>query len=85
MSVPGPVPAAPVPRPPAGVPRPPAPAVPRPPTATPPSAGQAEEHPALAAALQEVADLDDRPLAEHHERLSRAHEALQAVLDPTDR
>ena len=70
MSVPGPTPA-PAPRPPSR-------------TAQPEVPSAEVEHPALAAALQEVAGLDDRPLAEHHERLSRAHEALHAVLHPTD-
>jgi hypothetical protein len=40
------------------------------------------DHPAIAEALQEVADLDDRPLAEHQARLSRAHEVLHDVLHP---
>jgi hypothetical protein len=40
------------------------------------------DHPGIAAALQEVADLDDRPLAEHQARLSRVHEVLHDVLHP---
>jgi hypothetical protein len=40
------------------------------------------DHPDIAAALQEVADLDDRPLAEHQARLSRVHEVLHDVLHP---
>jgi len=40
------------------------------------------DHPVVAAALREVADLDDRPLPEHHDRLSRAHEVLHGVLHP---
>ncbi|MFL6026852.1 MAG: hypothetical protein ACJ72G_14035 [Friedmanniella sp.] len=40
------------------------------------------DHPAIAAALTEVADLDDRPLAEHQARLSRVHEVLHDVLHP---
>jgi hypothetical protein len=40
------------------------------------------EHPVVAEALQQVADLDERPLSEHHDRLSRAHEVLHAVLHP---
>ncbi len=42
----------------------------------------AVEHPEVAAALDQVADLDDRPLAEHHDRLSRVHEVLHGVLHP---
>jgi hypothetical protein len=40
------------------------------------------DHPAIAEALREVADLDDRPLAEHQARLSRVHEVLHDVLHP---
>ena len=40
------------------------------------------DHPVIAEALQEVADLDDRPLAEHQSRLSRVHEVLHGVLHP---
>jgi hypothetical protein len=40
------------------------------------------DHPAIAEALGEVADLDDRPLAEHQSRLSRVHEVLHDVLHP---
>jgi hypothetical protein len=42
----------------------------------------AVDHPGIAAALQEVADLDDRPLTEHQGRLSRVHEVLHDVLHP---
>ena len=38
------------------------------------------EHPTIAAALHELADLEDRPLAEHQARLTRAHEVLHEVL-----
>jgi hypothetical protein len=40
------------------------------------------DHPEVAEALRLVADLEDRPLSEHHERLSRAHEGLHGVLHP---
>ena len=40
------------------------------------------DHPEIAEALQELADLDDRPLAEHQARLSRVHEVLHDVLHP---
>ena len=40
------------------------------------------DHPAIAEALQGVAHLDARPLAEHQSRLSRAHEVLHDVLHP---
>ena len=52
----------------------PGPAVPGPPPAV--------DHPAITEALQQVADLEDRPLAEHHARLSRVHEVLHEVLHP---
>jgi hypothetical protein len=50
-------------------------------------AGEAPEppdvdHPDIAAALQELAGLDDRPLTEHQTRLSRVHEVLHEVLHP---
>lgn len=41
------------------------------------------DHPALAAALAEIGDLDSRPLAEHHERLQAVHEAMYTVLNPS--
>jgi len=41
------------------------------------------DHPSVTAALEEIRDLDARPLAEHHERLSRVHEALHTVLNPS--
>lgn len=42
-------------------------------------------HDAIDAALQTVADLDRRPLADHPERLARAQAALQAALrEPVD-
>lgn len=51
----------------------------RPDAAGPPEVDQ----PALAAALEEIRDLDDRPLPEHHDRLRSVHEAMHAVLNPT--
>lgn len=35
-------------------------------------------------ALAALADLDQAPLGEHHERLSRAHAALHATLQGDD-
>ena len=35
-------------------------------------------------ALLGVADLGSAPLGEHHDRLAKAHEVLQAVLDQAD-
>jgi hypothetical protein len=35
-------------------------------------------------ALLGLADLDSAPLGEHHDRLARAHEVLQAALDQGD-
>jgi hypothetical protein len=43
----------------------------------PPQTGDAE----VDAALQELADLSERPLAEHHDRLARVHEVLHGALD----
>ena len=40
------------------------------------------DHPGVAEALRQVADLDAVPLDEHHDRLSRAHEVLHGVLHP---
>ena len=40
------------------------------------------EHPGVAAALDELAGLDDRPLGEHQARLRRVHEVLHGVLHP---
>jgi hypothetical protein len=40
------------------------------------------DHPRLAEALERVRDLDDRPLAEHHDRLVEVHEVLHDVLHP---
>ena len=48
---------------------------------TPPQTGE----PAVDDALSGVQDLADRPLSEHHEHLSRAHEALHEVLDDSSR
>jgi hypothetical protein len=40
------------------------------------------DHPGLALALQQIGDLDSRPLAEHHDRLAAVHEVLHDVLHP---
>ncbi len=40
------------------------------------------EHPVVAAALDDLTGLDDRPLGEHQARLSRVHEVLHGVLHP---
>ena len=40
------------------------------------------EHPGIAAALEELAGLDDRPLSEQQARLTRVHEVLHGVLHP---
>lgn len=51
---------------------------------TPAPAGPPEvDHPALAAALSEIRDLEDQPLSEHHERLQSVHDTMHAVLNPT--
>lgn len=49
----------------------------QPPLAAPEPTGNDE----VDAALGRLADLDDADLADHHERLSAAHEALHGVLD----
>lgn len=41
-------------------------------------------HPAVDAALAALADLDSAPLAEHHDRLTRAHAALHEALHGAD-
>ena len=41
-------------------------------------------HPAVDDALVGLADLASAPLAEHHDRLAKAHEVLQEALDRTD-
>lgn len=46
----------------------------------PPRTGDAE----VDAALQQLADLPQRPLAEHHDRLARVHEVLHGALDRRD-
>ena len=51
-------------------------------TAPPAPVLPAVDHPVVAEALRLVADLDDQPLEIHHERLSRVHEVLHAVLQP---
>lgn len=56
----------------------PQPAAPLPAAPLPPDV----DHAGVAEALQQVADLDSVPLAEHHDRLSRAHEVLHGVLHP---
>ena len=35
-------------------------------------------------AMAQLSDLDDVPVAEHHERLARAQAVLQAALNPPD-
>ena len=40
--------------------------------------------PAVDHALRGLADLDSAPVAEHHDRLAKVHEALQEALDRTD-
>ncbi len=39
------------------------------------------DQPEVDEALRRVVDLSDVPLADHHERLERAHEVLHGVLD----
>lgn len=46
----------------------------------PPQTGDAE----VDAALSELTDLPERPLAEHHDRLARVHEVLHGALDRRD-
>jgi hypothetical protein len=41
-------------------------------------------HPAVDDALRELADLGSAPLADHHDRLAKAHEALHEALDRSD-
>jgi hypothetical protein len=41
-------------------------------------------HPAVDDALRELADLGSAPLADHHDRLANAHEALHEALDRPD-
>jgi hypothetical protein len=50
------------------------------PATTPPPTG----HPAVDDALGDLADLASAPLEQHHDRLARAHEALQDALDRGD-
>lgn len=52
------------------------------PTPAPPGPPEVD-HPALAAALAEIRDLDTQPLSEHHERLRTVHEAMHTVLNPS--
>jgi hypothetical protein len=40
--------------------------------------------PEIDSALEELDDLPDRPVSEHHDHLARAHETLHAALDRTD-
>jgi len=49
-----------------------------------PSSPPQTEHPAVDDALAGLADLGSAPLAEHHDRLAKAHEVLQEALDRTD-
>lgn len=49
--------------------------VPRPPDTT-----QTTGLPAVDEALERLADLDERPVSEHHEALAAAHEALHTEL-----
>jgi hypothetical protein len=44
-------------------------------------AGPSTGDPAIDAALQAVEDLPSIPLAEHHDRLARVHEALHVALE----
>ena len=41
-------------------------------------------HAAVDDALHELADLESAPLADHHDRLAKAHEALHEALDHPD-
>jgi hypothetical protein len=41
-------------------------------------------HAAVDDALHELADLGSAPLADHHDRLAKAHEALHEALDRPD-
>jgi hypothetical protein len=50
------------------------------PGSSPPPTG----HPAVDHALRELADLGSAPLADHHDRLAKAHEVLQEALDRPD-
>ena len=45
-----------------------------------PSTGDATGEPAVDDVTRRVAEVADRPLAEHHEHLSRAHEDLHRAL-----
>jgi hypothetical protein len=47
---------------------------------TPPQTG----HPSVDDALLELSDLASTPLAEHHDRLAKAHEVLRETLDRGD-
>jgi hypothetical protein len=46
--------------------------------AGPPATGS----PQIDEALHDLGDLESTPVHQHHDRLSRAHETLQAALDP---
>ena len=48
--------------------------------ASPPPTG----HAAVEDALRGLADLDSTPLADHHDRLAKAHEALHEALERPD-
>lgn len=49
-----------------------------------PRGPQQTGNPAVDDALVGLADLESAPLAEHHDRLAKAHEVLQETLDRTD-
>ncbi|MFL6043912.1 MAG: hypothetical protein ACJ72M_02215 [Propionibacteriaceae bacterium] len=49
-----------------------------------PSSSPQTGHPAVDDALAGLADLESAPLAEHHDRLAKAHEVLQEALDRAD-
>ena len=49
-----------------------------------PSSPPQTGYPAVDDALVGLADLESAPLAEHHDRLAKAHEVLQEALDRTD-
>ncbi len=58
----------------------PTPAAATTPATRPPASGDAS----IDAVLAELDDLPGRPLAEHHDRLVQAHEALHAALERRD-
>jgi hypothetical protein len=52
--------------------------------ADPGTSPQPTGHPTVDDALRELANLWSAPLADHHDRLAKAHEALQEALDRPD-